>query len=646
MQKIASLLNTLRVFITLLALGLTSVATAQNTLHFDGSNDFVSVANEANFDFTADFTIEATVFTPAALSPSVYSIINKRDNSDRSNFGINFSNGFCYFYANDGNWRLADSGAGVIPLNQWVRFAATYEQIGGNLRITGYINGAQVVQQTFTGVNLTACQNNAPVRISSIYGLGEYYSGRIGQVRIWNILRTPAEIISNCYFTTPQTGLVGNYLFQQGVADGNNVGLTTLTDLSGNNNHGTLNNFALTGTTSNWVSGGYSNNSCSPPTITNFTPTSGGVDTEVTITGTNFLGTTGVTIGGVAVRSFVVVSVTTIRAIVNDGFATGQVTVTQGTTVNSSLLGTPNFTRVACANPISGLMATTSVDGNGFSGIDVSWTNGGGLTLGTDRILLVFKHAGISYWTARFLPANATNFRIGHIESNSTTTEIYVQSLCGLTTRGDRNAINVTTNAMGFTCSTPINLNVVFSNANTRANVTWNAVPNAVYYQVMYQDTPDINGNTGSGGRQLYTDSLKWTVNGLTPNSFYRFRVKSVCRMDASINTPFGNFVVRQAANAVAEKNIEADKIIYNDESKTNFATLEVYPNPAQEQATINFGGNGYLTVTDMVGREVIAARTIEKTTTLDLKGLAKGLYVVKITADSGRVATQKLMVQ
>jgi hypothetical protein len=64
-----------------------------------------------------------------------------------------------------------------------------------------------------------------------------------------------------------------------------------------------------------------------PPTITSFTPTSAIAGATVTITGTNFGGTTAVSFGGTDASSFTVVDATTITAVVGTG-ATGVVRVT------------------------------------------------------------------------------------------------------------------------------------------------------------------------------------------------------------------------------------------------------------------------------------------------------------------------------
>lgn len=60
---------------------------------------------------------------------------------------------------------------------------------------------------------------------------------------------------SSSELTGSESGLVAYYNFKQGVAGGNNAGVTTLIDLTSNNNDGDLQNFALNGSTSNWVNG-------------------------------------------------------------------------------------------------------------------------------------------------------------------------------------------------------------------------------------------------------------------------------------------------------------------------------------------------------------------------------------------------------
>src|SRR4030095_4466688 len=132
---------------------------------------------------------------------------------------------------------------GTITLNQWTQIAATYD--GRLLKI--FQNSIEVGSLSVTGaIGL----NTNDVFIGSRGGA--LFTGKMDEVRIWNLARSQAEIQSdmNCEILTPQNGLVANYHFNQGTAGGNNSGITSLTDASGNVHHGTLNNFSLNGTTS------------------------------------------------------------------------------------------------------------------------------------------------------------------------------------------------------------------------------------------------------------------------------------------------------------------------------------------------------------------------------------------------------------
>jgi hypothetical protein len=81
-----------------------------------------------------------------------------------------------------------------------------------------------------------------------------------------------------------------------------------------------------------------------PPAITSFSPTSGPVGTEVTITGTNLNGTTSVTFNGTAATSFTVNSNTQIRAIVPSGATTGKIGLSNSA---GSALSATDFTVTA-----------------------------------------------------------------------------------------------------------------------------------------------------------------------------------------------------------------------------------------------------------------------------------------------------------
>jgi hypothetical protein len=76
-------------------------------------------------------------------------------------------------------------------------------------------------------------------------------------------------------------------------------------------------------------------------TITSFTPTSGPVGTQVTITGTGFTGATAVSFNNVNATTFTVISATQIKATVPTGATTGKIKVT---TPSGTATSTADFT--------------------------------------------------------------------------------------------------------------------------------------------------------------------------------------------------------------------------------------------------------------------------------------------------------------
>ncbi|WP_216690203.1 IPT/TIG domain-containing protein [Hymenobacter siberiensis] len=91
------------------------------------------------------------------------------------------------------------------------------------------------------------------------------------------------------------------------------------------------------------------------PTITSFTPTTGGPGTSVTITGTNFTGATVVRIGSFNVPNFTVVNATTITLVLpaGTGSVTGLLTVTTpgGTTTSATSFNLVSATLASQALP-------------------------------------------------------------------------------------------------------------------------------------------------------------------------------------------------------------------------------------------------------------------------------------------------------
>jgi hypothetical protein len=115
-----------------------------------------------------------------------------------------------------------------------------------------YIDGVLAASLAITG---TITVNNNILSLGSQPGFNEFYGGSVDEVRIWNIARTQSQIQADMnreLDPVTQTGLVSAYTMNQGIAAGNNTGLTTIIDQKANNN-GIATTFDLTAATSNFV---------------------------------------------------------------------------------------------------------------------------------------------------------------------------------------------------------------------------------------------------------------------------------------------------------------------------------------------------------------------------------------------------------
>jgi len=219
--------------------------TATNALDFDGGSDYASAPPAVYF--SGDFTIECWVY-PKSF-PNWARIIDFGNGAGSNNVLL------AYTYGGSRAPGLYVEGAQfqanqTLPLNQWSHIAAT---LSGNTA-TIYINGISAGTAIFPKpVNII--RNNCFIGKSNWGDPGA--NAIFDELRIWNIARTQTEIQSsmNMELAGNEPGLVAYYNFNEGVAGEINTSVTSLIDKTANGYNSTLNNFTLSGTTSNWVTG-------------------------------------------------------------------------------------------------------------------------------------------------------------------------------------------------------------------------------------------------------------------------------------------------------------------------------------------------------------------------------------------------------
>lgn len=236
--------------------GLTPTALYAQTgqaLSFDGGDDFVEgPKSDALRNMTA-LTVEIWV-RPNAVNQNYVALAY--DGESFGAYRMSMVGQKTTFFISDGSSWQGVTQSSTLSLNTWSHIAGVWE--GGTLKV--YVNGVLDATATTTITALGAGANtDHKLRIGGSGGAQiPRLSGSLDDLRIWNVARTATQIAEtkDCELKGNETGLVAYYNFNQGTAGQPNSGLNTLPDGTANGRNGTLTNFALSGTTSNWVAPG------------------------------------------------------------------------------------------------------------------------------------------------------------------------------------------------------------------------------------------------------------------------------------------------------------------------------------------------------------------------------------------------------
>ncbi len=236
-------------------------------INFDGVNDVITIADNPSLNTGTGLTIEAWI-RPTDRNTPIQTVVNKSSFATQGYVFPRTDDGWrsisFYVHLEGQGWKIARAPYPLVngqpQINAWHHVAATYD--GFKLRI--YINGVLSATEEFVG---QLSRNTNSISIGNQSGYTEFYQGGLDEVRIWNRALDLCEIKHNMDFELPmpQTGLQVYYQFDQGLQSVDNTNITHAIDASGNNNNGTLTNFSLLSTTSNFTVGKLSGDITSEP---------------------------------------------------------------------------------------------------------------------------------------------------------------------------------------------------------------------------------------------------------------------------------------------------------------------------------------------------------------------------------------------
>lgn len=175
-----------------------------------GSSQYASKTSPSGISFTDDFTCEAWVKLESYTGAVQHIVGRKNASTEGFQLGIDV-NGQVRLMGQRiaANYQYIESYQSV-PLGEWVHIAAALDMSGSTGAI--YINGSLVPSfNSTTGTAAALVQGTTALTIGAANAPNEYFDGRLSDVRIWNVVRTPTQVKDNMnqQLVGSETNLVG-----------------------------------------------------------------------------------------------------------------------------------------------------------------------------------------------------------------------------------------------------------------------------------------------------------------------------------------------------------------------------------------------------------------------------------------------------
>ena len=227
---------------------LANAQTPATALNFDGNNDYVDAGTDSAFDFTSTSTFTIEAWIKPVNTTGNWKVIAAREswNADQG-WVLHTSNGSVVFRTPSGSIATGN----LINDGSWNYVVVVYNASA----VTIYVNEVSVASGTLA-INSAGSQSMYIGARHTNPGGGstDYHFGDMTELRFWSTARTISELGANkdCSLMGNETDLFAFYNFNQGFDNMDNSSETTLVCNNPTYN-GTLTNFALTGTTSNFL---------------------------------------------------------------------------------------------------------------------------------------------------------------------------------------------------------------------------------------------------------------------------------------------------------------------------------------------------------------------------------------------------------
>jgi glucose/arabinose dehydrogenase/chitodextrinase len=162
-------------------------------LSFDGTNDYLSLANSSTLDISGANLSLSMWISPGSVSGDS-TVLGKFWNATMTNpyyqYGLELSAGKPNFYVGTSGGLVGAAMTSALPLNQWSHLGIVFN----GTQVQFYLNGALV---NTASLNATITAHGQALRLGADANTQQFFKGLLDDVRVYNRVLTAAEITTD-----------------------------------------------------------------------------------------------------------------------------------------------------------------------------------------------------------------------------------------------------------------------------------------------------------------------------------------------------------------------------------------------------------------------------------------------------------------
>ncbi|MCB0802628.1 MAG: T9SS type A sorting domain-containing protein [Flavobacteriales bacterium] len=247
---------------------------------------------------------------------------------------------------------------------------------------------------------------------------------------------------------------------------------------------------------------------------------------------------------------------------------------------------------------------------------------------------IVWKIAGSPTWASRTFKTGSSK---RHVLTGLTSDTKYDWAMMVRTSSGWSGLTKSERfSTLSAPCGNPTNQTAAIIHAD-QAKLTWTIGSNTISNRIVYRA---VGSGTWTRAITHNGRDLVW-ITGLTPNTNYEWKMKSVCAYNSSGNKWSSINTFKTDTLVAGPKRIKFEELgNYN-------SAFSIYPNPSNGGITIESVSieSASYEVFDSVGKLMLKNKISSHTEYVDLSNLESGIYIVRLTNTNGQ-KTERLIIQ